>query len=146
MTSMSYLVRNYMLKDFPKAEERISSLQAARTMTASSRGFLIVLREGLPVGIVTEHDFVEKIMTKERDPAKVLVGEIMSSPLITVDPDEDLLKASELMQKNKIRRLPVVKDGIIYGVLTTREISQRVGEYVDKSIRDIMRWASPFGR
>jgi CBS domain-containing protein len=143
---MSYVVKNYMLKDFPKIEERVSSLEAARTMIASSRGFLIVLREGRPAGVVTEHDFVEKIIMKERDPAKVLIGEIMSSPLITVDPDEDLLKASELMQKNKIRRLPVVKDGIIYGVLTTREISQRVGEYVDKSIRDIMRWASPFGR
>jgi len=146
VTLMSYLVKNYMLKDFPKVEERTSSLEAARTMVASSRGFLIILREGHPVGIVTEHDFVEKILTKERDPTKVSIGEIMSSPLITVDPDEDLLKASELMQKNKIRRLPAVKDGIIYGVLTTREISQRVGEYIDRSIRDIMRWASPFGR
>ena len=143
---MSYLVKDYMVKDFPKVEEKVSSIEAARIMITSSRGFLIILKEGNPAGIVTEHDFVEKIIVKEREPAKVLVGEIMSSPLITIDPDEDLLKASELMQKNKIRRLPVVKGGIIYGVLTTREISQRVGEYVDRSIRDIMRWASPFGR
>jgi len=46
----------------------------------------------------------------------------MSSPIITIDPDEDLLKASELMKKHNIRRLPVVKDGIIYGVLTTRDV------------------------
>jgi len=143
---MSYVVKDYMLKDFPKVEDKVASIDAARIMIASSRGFLIVLREGRPAGIVTEHDFVEKIITREQDPVKVLIGEIMSSPLITIDPDEDLLKASELMQKHKIRRLPVVKGGIIYGVLTVREISQRVGEYVDRSIRDIMRWASPFGR
>jgi CBS domain-containing protein len=135
-----------MVKDFPKIDEKASCLQAAKTMVASSRGFLIILREGRPEGIVTEHDFVEKIVAREQDPSKVSIGEIMSSPLITIDPDADLLKASELMQKNRIRRLPVVKEGIIYGVLTTREISQRVGEYVDRSIRDIMRWASPFGR
>ncbi len=143
---MSYLVKDYMVKDFPKIDEKTSCLQAAKTMVASSRGFLIILREGRPEGIVTEHDFVEKIVAREQDPSKVSIGEIMSSPLITIDPDADLLKASELMQKNRIRRLPVVKEGIIYGVLTTREISQRVGEYVDRSIRDIMRWASPFGR
>jgi len=143
---MSYLVKDYMVKDFPKIDEKASCLQAAKTMVASSRGFLIILREGRPEGIVTEHDFVEKIVAREQDPSKVSIGEIMSSPLITIDPDADLLKASELMQKNRIRRLPVVKEGIIYGVLTTREISQRVGEYVDRSIRDIMRWASPFGR
>ena len=143
---MSYLVKDYMVMDFPKVEDKVSSIEAARIMIASSRGFLIILKEGHPTGIVTEHDFVEKIITREREPAKVLVGEIMSSPMITIDPDADLLRASELMQRNKIRRLPVMKDGIIYGVLTTREISQRVGEYVDRSIRDIMRWASPFGR
>ncbi|MEM2922768.1 MAG: CBS domain-containing protein [Candidatus Bathyarchaeia archaeon] len=143
---MPYLVKDYMVKDFPKVEEKTSAIDAARAMVASSRGFLIVLKEGRPEGIVTEHDFIEKIIARDLNPSKVNVGEIMSSPLITIDPDEDLLKASELMQKHRIRRLPVVKEGIIYGVVTTREISQRVGEYVERTIRDIMRWASPFGR
>ncbi|MEM2093874.1 MAG: CBS domain-containing protein [Candidatus Bathyarchaeia archaeon] len=143
---MPYLVKDYMVKDFPKVDEKTSAIDAARAMVASSRGFLIVLKEGRPEGIVTEHDFIEKIIARDLNPSKVNVGEIMSSPLITIDPDEDLLKASELMQKHRIRRLPVVKEGIIYGVVTTREISQRVGEYVERTIRDIMRWASPFGR
>ncbi|MEM3041899.1 MAG: CBS domain-containing protein, partial [Nitrososphaerota archaeon] len=137
---MPYLVKDYMVKDFPKVDEKTSAIDAARAMVASSRGFLIVLKEGRPEGIVTEHDFIEKIIARDLNPSKVNVGEIMSSPLITIDPDEDLLKASELMQKHRIRRLPVVKEGIIYGVVTTREISQRVGEYVERTIRDIMRW------
>ena len=142
---MSYLVKHYMTKEFPTIEEDISVTEAAKTMSKSGRGFLIVLKDGRPTGIVTEHDFVYKVIARELDPAKVSVSEVMSSPIITIDPDEDLLKASELMQKYSIRRLPVVKDGIIYGVVTAREIAQRCGEYVNRSIRDIMRWASPIG-
>lgn len=141
---MSTLVKYYMKKEVPTTEDKSSVTEAAKTMIKSSRGFLIVLKDGKPAGIVTEHDFVEKVIAKELDPSKVIISEIMSFPIITIDPDEDLLKASELMKKHNIRRLPVVKDGIIYGVLTTRDVSQQVREYVDKSVRDIIRWV-PLG-
>ncbi len=141
---MSTLVKYYMKKEVPTTEDKSSVTEAAKTMIKSSRGFLIVLKDGKPTGIVTEHDFVEKVIAKELDPSKVIISEIMSFPIITIDPDEDLLKASELMKKHNIRRLPVVKDGIIYGVLTTRDVSQQVREYVDKSVRDIIRWV-PLG-
>jgi CBS domain-containing protein len=143
---MGYLVKHYMRRDVPTIHAEASILEAARAMLISGRGFLIVLKEGKPSGIVTEHDFVEKVIAQDVDAKNKTVGEIMSSPLIIIDPDEDLLKASELMQKHNIRRIPVVKEGIIYGVITSRDIAQRVGEYVDRSIKDIMRWASPFGR
>jgi len=117
--------------------------EAAKVMdkTGDHKGFLVVLKDLRPVGIVTEHDFAKKVLASEKDPAKVTVGEIMSSPLITVAPDEDLLKATELMRKNDIERLPVVKEGIIYGVLTARIISQSCNEYVHRSVKDIIRWS-----
>jgi CBS domain-containing protein len=111
--------------------------------TADHKGFLVVLKDGRPVGIVTEHDFVKKVLACELDPAKTVIAKIMSSPLITVDPDDDLLKAAELMKNNDIERLPVVKEGIIYGVLTSRLIAQSCSEYVDRSVKDIIRW-TPF--
>ena len=141
---MAYLVKSYMMKEVPTIEDRVSVIEAAKAMSKAGRGFLIALKEGHPVGIVTEHDFVEKVIARELNPAKTTVGEVMSSPLISVDPDEDLLKASELMQKHNIRRLPVMKSGIIYGVLTTRDISQGCVNYVDKATREILRWAGPF--
>jgi len=143
---VAYLVKYYMRREVPTVNENTLVIDAAKTMLKSSRGFLIVLKEGQPAGIVTEHDFVDKIIVGGKEPAKVLVGEIMSSPLITIDPDEDLVKASELMQKHNIRRLPVVKDGIIYGAITTRDISRSLAQYVDRSVRDLMRWAAPFGQ
>ena len=140
---MAYVVKHFMSKEVPTIEEQASVTEAAKVMdkTADHKGFLLVLKEGRPVGIVTEHDFAKKVLACELDPAKVAVGEIMSSPLITVDPDDDLLKAAEIMKKNDIERLPVVKEGIIYGVLTARIIAQRFSEYVDRSVKDITRWA-----
>ena len=143
---MAYLVKHYMRKEVPTVDEGTSVIDAAKAMMKSSRGFLVVLKKGQPAGIVTEHDFVDKIIVGGKNPAKVLASEIMSSPLITIDPDEDLVKASEVMQQHSIRRLPVVKDGIIYGAITTRDISRALGEYVDRSVRDLMRWAAPFGQ
>jgi CBS domain-containing protein len=140
---MAYVVKHFMSKEVPTIGELDSVTEAAKVMdkTADHKGFLVVLKDGRPVGIVTEHDFAKKVLASELDPAKTPVAEIMSSPLITVDPDDDLLKAAELMKKNDIERLPVVKEGIIYGVLTARLIAQSCSEYVDRSVRDIIRWS-----
>ena len=142
---MSYLVKQYMRKQVATVAGEVSIVEAASLMQKSGTGFLIVLEKGSPVGIVTEHDFVYKAIAADLDPKKVKVAEIMSSPLVTVDPDEDLLKASEIMQKHNIRKLPVVRGGIIYGILTARDISEHCIDYVNKSVKDVMRWAAPLG-
>jgi predicted transcriptional regulator len=86
---------------------------------------------------------VSKVLAAEMDPKMLTVRQIASSPLVTIDPDEDLLKASELMQKKDIKRIPVVKGGVIYGVITSMNIAQKCGEYVNKSVKDILRWSFP---
>jgi len=140
-----YLVKHYMRKDVPTIVDVASVSEAARSMKKVGRGSLIVLRGGSPAGIVTYQDIVDKIVADDKDPKKVTVAEIMSAPLITVDPDEDLLKASEIMQKHNIRRLPVIREGIIYGVLTSADISVHCIDYVNKSVKDILKWAVPMG-
>ena len=140
---MSYLVKDYMKKNVPTIEGKASVTEASKATMKANRGFLIVLTGGRPVGIVTEHDFVQKVLANEKNPANTIVAEIMSSPLITIDPDEDLLRASYLMHEHNIRQLPVVKNSIIYGVLTTKDIAEKCSAYVDQSIKDIMKWATP---
>ena len=142
---MAYSVKSYMEKEVPTIGDTATTTEAAKTMADTGRGFLVVLTGGKPSGIVTEKDFVEKVIASELDPKTLQVGQIMSSPLITVDPDEDLLKASELMKKHGVRRLPVVRDGIIYGIITAKDIASHCGDYVDRSVRDILRWTAPLG-
>jgi CBS domain-containing protein len=140
---MSYRVKDYMDKDFPTIEVEASVVEAAKSLNESKKGYVIVLEKGKPYGIVTEWDMVAKVLAVEKDPKNVALKQIVSTPLITVDPDQDLIKASELMQRSGIKRLPVVKTGVIYGVLTADNIAQRCGDYVNKSVKDILRWSFP---
>jgi CBS domain-containing protein len=139
---MSFHVKDFMSEDVPTVDEGVSVTEAAKTMSESGQGFLIVLTAGRPTGIVTENDFVNKVLARELDPKTVQIAEIMSAPLISVDPDEDLLKVSEKMTEHDIRRLPVLKDGIIYGVICSKDIAEHCSMVVDQSIKDLIKWTS----
>ena len=69
----------------------------------------------------------------------------MSTPLITIDPNDDLLSASKLMREKNVRKLVVMKGEIVYGIITAQDVAQRCGDYVDRSVRDIIRWTAPLG-
>ena len=106
-------------------------------------GYVVILKNGKPLGIITERDIVNEVTAKEIDPSKVKVTEIMATPLITIDPDDDLLEASNLMRENNITKLVVVKGDIIYGVIAAKDIAQQSNKYVDRAIRDVLRWVAP---
>ncbi len=144
---MSYAVKSYMEKDVQTINEDATIVEAAKQMSQDGayKGYLVVLKQGSPVGILTERDLVNKILAQGVDPSKTKVSEMMSTPLITIDPDEDLLKAAELMREKGVRKLPVVRDGIIYGIITADDIAQKCGTYVDKTVKDIIRWTAPLG-
>jgi len=91
--------------------------------------------------VIASIDIVSKVVAPGLDTGKVKVKEVMTAPLVTIGPDDDLMKASEIMHKNNLRRLVVEKSGIIYGIITASDIAQRCGEYVQKTVRDIMRWS-----
>jgi CBS domain-containing protein len=140
-------VKKYMTKEVTTIDYDANVTDAAKIMTVDKdyRGYVIVLQKGKPKGIVTEKDLVNKVIVGGLDPAKTSVSEIMSTPLITVDPEDDLLKASQVMKEKNVRKLIVIRDEIIYGIITAKIISQNVQDYVDRSIRDIVRWTASLG-
>jgi len=137
-----------MEKDVQSINEDATVIDAAKQMAKDVGrfgGYLIVLKQGSPLGILTERDLVNKILARGADPSKTKVSEVMSTPLVTIDPDEDLLKAAEMMRQKNVRKLPVVRNGIIYGIITADDIAQKCGTYVDKTVKDIIRWTAPLG-
>jgi predicted transcriptional regulator len=134
-----------MDKEFPIIGIGVSISEAAKVISEGKKGYAIVLDNAKPIGIITEWDLVSKVLAVEKDPKLIQLKSVMSSPLITIDPKEDLIKAAEMMQKNGIKTLPVVTSGIIYGVLTDENIARQCGDYVNKSVKDIMRWSFPIG-
>jgi CBS domain-containing protein len=139
------MVKEYMTKEINTITYDATITDAAKVMAADKNfeGYVVVLKKGKPLGIITERDLVNEVMAKEIDPSKVNLTEIMSTPLITIDPDEDLLEASKLMRENNIRKLVVMKGEIIYGVITAKDIAQHGNKYITKAIRDILRWTVP---
>jgi CBS domain-containing protein len=140
-------VKKYMTKEVNTIDYNALVTEAANIVAADKNyeGYVIILRKGKPVGIVTERDLVIKVIVGGLNPAETSVSEIMSTPLKTVDPEDDLLKASQVMKEQNVRKLVVVRDDIIYGIITARIISQNVQDYVDRSIRDIVRWTASLG-
>ena len=142
---MSYAVKGYMKSEVHTIVSTETVTAAAKVMAEKPGGYLLVLKEGKPIGIVTERDLVNKVMAEEVDPTTIQVSQIMAAPLVTIDPDEDLLKASELMRDYMVKKLPVVRNGIVYGIITAEDIANKCGTYVDKTIKDIIRWTAPLG-
>ena len=116
-----------------------SAVIASKTMMENNVGYLIVLKNDQPAGIVTEKDLVVKVMAKEIEPSKIKVYEVMSTPMITIDPDATVEDAVITMAEHGIRRLPVVRDGILYGIFTSRDLAKHFKEYEDRVTQNIVR-------
>ncbi len=144
---MGCQVKKYMTKEVNTIDYDATVDAAAKIMAADENyeGYVIVLEKGKPTGILTERDIVNKVVVGRLDISKTQVSEVMSTPLVTIDPDEDLLKASQVMKERNVRKLVVVRDDIIYGIITAKGLSQNFQDYVDRSIRDIVRWTASLG-
>lgn len=73
-------------------------------------------------GIVTEHDFVDKILSAGKDPSRVKITEIMSKQVVTIHPESELEEAARIMRDMRIKKLIAVKDGTPVGIITSYDI------------------------
>jgi CBS domain-containing protein len=112
------------------------------TKIMGTRSYVIILEKSKPIGIVTERDVIDKVLVADREPKSVTVTEIMSTPIITIDPDEDLVTASTVMREHNITKLLVMREDIVYGIISDMIISRHFQSYVDRAIHDIIHWTS----
>jgi signal-transduction protein with cAMP-binding, CBS, and nucleotidyltransferase domain len=100
----------------------MTAQEAGKLMRQEDVGSLIVIEDGAAVGILTEKDLVEKVVAEGKLPAKVKVMNIMSSPLVTIEPGMSVAEAARKMSEMKMRRLPVVHKGKLIGILTENDV------------------------
>ncbi len=118
-----------------------SALQASIIMSEKHNGYVIVGSDNVPEGIVTEWDFINKVVSKKIDPEKIKLKDIMTSPLTYVKTDTPMDKVADLMANNGIRRLLVVNNDKLVGIITSRDILKYFRDYV----MDVVDIASKFG-
>jgi CBS domain-containing protein len=114
-----------------------SVVEAARLMASEDVGSLPVVEGDRLVGIVTDRDLVLQVLAKDLDPGKVSIAEVASENPVVAKPDEPLDAALQRMAQEQVRRLPVVDDGRLVGILAQADVAREAraastGEMVEQ--------------
>ncbi len=120
-------IKDIMTKEVVTIETSKTVFEAAKLMSSKGVGCLVVVIQAFPVGIITERDIVRRIVAK-RSSLDVKVTEVMTKTLITVDPDSSLKESARIMSNNKIRRLPVLKNNKLVGIVAASDFVRNVGK------------------
>jgi CBS domain-containing protein len=120
---MAKNVRDVMTPTVQTASPSQSLAEAAEVMKGEDVGSVPVVEEGRLAGILTDRDIVMRAVAERRDPQAVKVDEVASRELVTVEPEQDLDEALALMARHQVRRLPVVEQGRLVGMLAQADVA-----------------------
>ena len=129
--------REIMHADVLTADPASTALDCARRMAQARKGYAVLLKDGQMVGIVTEWDFLAKVVAREVDPAATMVSTIASAPVASCDVDTPTDVVVERMAREGIRRMVVTQGGRVVGMITSRDVIVAFKPYVDKISADI---------
>lgn len=115
-------VHDAMTSNVLTVDPTSSVADAAVLMTKFKIGSLIVKSNAEPKGLITESDIIGKVVSKDIKASDITIGEVMSKNLISISPGSELNEAARVMAKNNIRRLPVVNEGTLVGILTSTDV------------------------
>ena len=137
-------VKDFMTKGVLTIDKDKTIVEAAELMTQKGVGDIIVLDGEIPRGIVTERDFVRRVVAK-RKPLDTKISDIMTKPLITIGPEASLNVAARRMVNNKIRRLPVMKHHKLIGIIVVSDFAKHLSKktLTESVLEAIWRYPPP---
>ena len=115
------LVKDIMNKSLVSADPSTTAFQIANLMQKGGIGAILVKKDSIPAGIVTDRDFAIKVAT-EKLSLDTPIEKIASYPLVTIDANESILSAASMMSEKKIRKLAVIENGTIIGIITSTDL------------------------
>jgi CBS domain-containing protein len=132
---MGRSVRDVMTPNPETIEAGKSVEDAAKAMRDTHAGLIPVVDDGNLLGTVTDRDIALRVVAEGKNPHSTTAGEIASQGVITVEPDQDLEEALQLMARHQVRRLPVVENGRLVGIVAQADVARmgderEVGEVV----------------
>lgn len=129
-------IGDIMTKSVISVDAALTINETAKMMEDGKVGAVIVMENNVPVGIVTDRDFSVKVAAHAYQITEP-VKQIMSSPLFSVNSDEPVRIAADLMHERKIRKLPVIDDGKVVGIITATDIVNLLAVSVEEDMRDM---------
>jgi len=130
------LVKEIMKNQVITVDSSISIKDAAKIMNDAGVGCVVVMEKNVAVGIVTERDFVRRVAAHGK-PFSTPVKEVMSSPLIVINPDETVWELAELMKLRRIHKVPVVQENRLVGIVTTTDLTRLCSAGADSEMRRV---------
>jgi len=126
------LVKDVMTSPVVTTEEEVPSNKVAHLMDENVVGCVVVTsKEGKPLGIITERDLVIRVLAKNLKPDAVSSKEIMTSPLVTIEPEATITEAAQRMSRLDIRRLGVLYKGNLVGIISAKDILNVMPELIE---------------
>ena len=118
------IVKEAMKTNLVVVDPSTTVIEAARLMKQRKIGNVIVIQDNKPVGILTESDIIKKVVAEGKNPVDIIVKEVMSTPILTTDPYISLNDVMKKMNKCNVRRLPVIENDQLIGIITLKDISR----------------------
>ena len=134
-------IRDIMEKNVITIEHNKTALDAARLISEKDVSFLVIMKDNSPVGVLSESDFVKRLAANDRKASDVIISEIMSSKFRWVQPETELEDAIQKMLNSNIRRLVILDDNKLVGVITQTDLTGFLRDklLVDKTIKNIQK-------
>jgi len=134
-------IRDIMEKNVITIEHNKTALNAARLISEKDVSFLVIMKDDSPVGVLSESDFVKRLAANDKKASSVIISEIMSSNFRWVEPETELEDAIQKMLNSNIRRLVILDDNKLVGVITQTDLTGFLRDklLVDKTIQNIQK-------
>jgi CBS domain-containing protein len=132
------MVRDIMTKAVKTVKVNANVKEVVKKMNKFNIGSIVIVEGRRPVGIITERDILRRIVDQCIDPTIVKVKEIMSHPVITTGPNISIENVARLMAKKGIKKLPVVEDDRLVGIVTSMDL-MRAGPRLVDLLEDLLR-------
>ncbi|MFB5630531.1 MAG: CBS domain-containing protein [Nitrosopumilaceae archaeon] len=119
------LVKDLMSKSVVSADPSTTVFQIAKLMEKGGIGAILVKKDDIPAGIITDRDFAIKVTTQKL-PMDTPIEKVASYPLVTINSNESILAAANLLSSKKIRKLAVVDDKKVVGIITSTDLVNQI--------------------
>ena len=134
-------IRDIMEKNVVTIQDDKTALDAAQLISEKDVSFLVIMKNNIPVGVLSESDFVKRLAADDKKASEVIVSEIMSSNFRWVEPETEIEDAIQKMLNNNIRRLVILDNSKLAGVITQTDLTGFLRDklLVDKTIKNIQK-------
>lgn len=135
--TLASTIKDTMKRNIVVVRPEDSIKEAVRNMASKNIGCLVVVDKNKPVGIMTERDVIKRIMANGVDTEKTRIKEVMTRKIISLSSDRSIKEAVDILDKNKIKKLPVIEHGKLIGIVTMTDLLRCISRIEKKESKEL---------